>query len=40
MGMTLGKWQSGDGRSDLRGQAEIGVKTTVVRELERAGGSF
>lgn len=28
------------GRSDLRGQAEGAVKTFVVRELERAVGSF
>lgn len=40
MEMMLGKWQSGGGRSDLREQAEIGVKTFVVRELERAVGSF
>lgn len=37
MGMMLGKWQSGGGRGNLRGQAEIGVKTFVVRKLERAG---
>lgn len=28
------------GKSDLRGQAEIGVKTFVVRKLERARGQL